>query len=589
MDLTNTSASKSKSAAPDLGQVLVQAKLLTAQQLQEARSAAGSSLAATLVEKGFVKEEALVSAAANTFFLPEASAADLEPAADVAGLVPQDLVKRSLCLPLRKEGDLLMMATADPTDESAVSAIARASGLSIKLLLAGPTAIAEATQRAYGGTGRTGAAKMEIPGPPVAELDEKLQHAAQELQADASEDAGDQLKKLELNDLDPPIVRFVNGLLLKALKMRASDIHIEALEKDIRTRFRIDGKLIDVLHLPKELKSNLISRIKIMGGMDIAERRAPQDGSIKMALTEQDSIDFRVSSLPNIYGEKIVLRVLGNAELRDSVDALGFEGQALEWVRESIANPFGMILVTGPTGTGKTTTLYTILSQLNDDVTNIVTAEDPVEYRLPGITQVNVKPLAGLTFDAALRSFLRQDPDIILVGEMRDYETAAIAVKAALTGHLVLSTIHTNDAPSTVVRLVDMGIEPYLVASAVKLVISQRLLRRICDSCKKDVDMEALEHSDLDEATRSSVEALYRGDGCGQCNGTGFQGRVPVYEVMPVKSKEMRRAITEGGTEVQVAQIAKREGVMSLAECAIDRVNQGDTTIEEASSVIAVE
>jgi type IV pilus assembly protein PilB len=384
-------------------------------------------------------------------------------------------------------------------------------------------------------------------------------------------------------------VRFVNALLLKALKMRASDIHFEVLENDIRTRFRIDGKLTDVLHVPKELKTTLASRIKIMANMDIAERRAPQDGGIKLALGESGTIDFRVSSLPNIYGEKVVLRVLGNAELRDGVDDLGFEDQALEWVREAIANPFGMILVTGPTGSGKTTTLYTILNQLNKDDVNIVTAEDPVEYRLPGITQVNVNPLAGLTFDSSLRSFLRQDPDIILVGEMRDYETAAIAVKAALTGHLVLSTVHTNDAASTVVRLVDMGIEPYLVSSAVKLVISQRLLRRICEHCRTELDMNALDNTDLNEATRASVETLFHGEGCDECGGTGYKGRVPVHEVMSVKTPEMRRAITEGGTEVQVAQIAKREGMVSLSESAIEKVNNGITTIEEAASVIAVE
>ncbi|HMS18065.1 MAG TPA: GspE/PulE family protein, partial [Planctomycetota bacterium] len=313
------------------------------------------------------------------------------------------------------------------------------------------------------------------------------------------------------------------------------------------------------------------------------------DGGIKFALGEGQCIDFRVSSLPNIYGEKMVLRVLGNSELRGSVDDLGFEGRALERVREAVANPYGMILVTGPTGSGKTTTLYTILNQLNDPDTNIVTAEDPVEYRLPGITQVNVRHASGLTFDAAMRSFLRQDPDTILVGEMRDYETAAIAVKAALTGHLVLSTLHTNDAPSTIVRLVDMGIEPYLVASAVKLVVAQRLVRKICDNCRVDVDLSALEKSDLPESTLASVEYLAKGTGCDVCNGIGYKGRQPVFEVLSVKSAEMKRAITEGGTEVQVAQIAKREGMMSLADSAIDMVNRGITSLEEAASIIMAE
>jgi type IV pilus assembly protein PilB len=384
-------------------------------------------------------------------------------------------------------------------------------------------------------------------------------------------------------------VRLVNGILLKALKMGASDLHIETMEEELRIRYRIDGKLMDVMRIPGELKNVVASRLKIMANMDIAERRVPQDGGIKVALAERDTMDFRSSSLPNIYGEKLVLRVLGNNELRGSIDELGFEGLALEWVREAVANPYGMILVTGPTGSGKTTTLYTILNQLNNIDVNIVTAEDPVEYRLKGITQVSMRPSAGLTFDAAMKSFLRQDPDIILVGEMRDYETSAIAVKAALTGHLVLSTVHTNDAPSTVVRLVDMGIEPYLVASAVKLVISQRLLRRICSHCKVDVDLAELEKTDLDQTTLSMVENLYKGEGCENCNNTGYKGRVPVHEVLTVKTKEMKRAITEGGTEVQVAQIAKREGMVTLAECAIEKVNTGITTIDEAISVIAAE
>jgi type IV pilus assembly protein PilB len=371
--------------------------------------------------------------------------------------------------------------------------------------------------------------------------------------------------------------------------MGVSDIHIETLEEEMRVRYRIDGKLIEIMRLPADMKNTLTSRLKIMAGMDISERRVPQDGGIKMALGENETIDFRTSSLPNIYGEKMVLRILGNTQLMGSIDELGFKGQAYEWVCEAVANPYGMIVVTGPTGSGKTTTLYTILGQLNTDDINIVTAEDPVEYRLRGITQVNVRPSMGLTFEMAMRAFLRQDPDVILVGEMRDYETASIAVKAALTGHLVLSTVHTNDAASTIVRLVDMGIEPFLVASAVKLVIAQRLLRRICSNCKVSVDLAELEKTDLDQTTLSSVEALFQGEGCVNCNGTGYAGRVPVHEVLAVKSKELKRAITEGGTEVQVAQIAKRDGMVGLADNAIQLVNTGVTSIEEAVSVIAAE
>ena len=422
--------------------------------------------------------------------------------------------------------------------------------------------------------------------PSPRELDQALKHAVQEAQPDDVDDAIENLTKLEVRDLDPPVVRVINGLLIKALQMGASDLHIEPLENALRVRFRVDGCLEEIIRLPNEMKSSVSSCLKIMSSMDIAEKRVPQDGGIKLALDGGESIDFRVSSLPNLYGEKLVLRVLGTSDLRESVDDLGFDGRNLEQVREAVANPYGMILVTGPTGSGKTTTLYTILNQLNLPGVNIVTAEDPVEYRLDGITQVNVRPTSGLTFDAALRSFLRQDPDIILVGEMRDYETAAIATKAALTGHLVLSTLHTNDAPSTVVRLVDMGIEPYLVASAVKLVVAQRLLRRVCAQCKQDVPLTELEKSDLDQTTLASIEYLAKGVGCDACNGIGYKGRVPVFEVLSVNSPDMKRAITEGGTEVQVGQIARREGMQSLGDCAIELVNQGVTSLDEAARII---
>ncbi len=574
---------------PDLGEALVTSGVLTTTQLREAKSVAGDSLALTIVEKGFIKEAVFVSAVANAFGLLKASEDDLKPSADVLELVSAEIAARNHCLPVRKQGSSIFIAIADPSDDRVVSEVAQASGLAVKLLVGGPVAIAAALRRAYGG-GSAEAGKLEIPGPELPELNEILKNSIQEIYSgDDEEEDLRGLPKLEINPLDPPIVKLVNALLLKALRMGASDLHIETLEEQMRVRFRIDGKLVDVLRIPGDLKSSVSSRLKIMANMDIAERRVPQDGGIKVALSDSGSMDFRASSLPNIYGEKLVLRVLGTNELRGSVDDLGFEGIALEWVHEAIANPYGMILVTGPTGSGKTTTLYTIMNQLNDDDTNIVTAEDPVEYRLPGITQVNVRPTAGLTFEAAMRSFLRQDPDIILVGEMRDYETAAIAVKAALTGHLVLSTVHTNDAPSTVVRLVDMGIEPYLVASAVKLVISQRLVRRICTECKKSVDLSELEKTNLDQATLASVEALYRGEGCDHCHGTGYKGRVPVHEVMAVKTRDMKRAITEGGTEVQVAQIAKREGMMTLSDCAVDKVNRGITSIEEAVSIIAAE
>ena len=583
---------------PDIGQALLDAQVLTPEQLQQA-AGGGGPLVPALVRQNLVEEQRLVQVLCSAFGLEEARIESIEPDPEATKLVPQNTARSLGMIPLKKEGAMLHAATFDPSNDRAVDRLARSTGLSVKLFVVGPKAFEEALPRFYGGGGggsrrASRNSRKKAPhesGPSLRELDQNLKFALQEVD-DADPETPEELigaTRLEVNDLDPPVVRLVNALLLKALKMRASDIHVETMEEDLRVRFRIDGALVEILRASGEIKSALASRIKIMSEMDIAEKRIPQDGAIKVALGDNNFVDFRVNTLPNIYGEKIVMRILGTSELRDNVDELGFDARSLELVREAIINPYGMVLVTGPTGSGKTTTLYTILNQLNEVGVNLVTAEDPVEYRLDGVTQVNVRPNVGLTFDAALRSFLRQDPDIILVGEMRDYETSAIAVKAALTGHLVLSTLHTNDAPSTVVRLVDMGIEPYLVASAVKLVIAQRLLRRICTECKTDVDLSELERTDLDQATLASVEYLARGTGCEACNNLGYRGRVPVFEVMAVKTKDMRRAITEGGTEVQVAQIARREGMQSLAEGAIELVNQGITSLEEAMSVIVAD
>ncbi len=572
----------------DIGQILVEERVLTEDQLKQAKAGGGESLTSTIVDKKFVSEPDLVAALVRRFGLEQGRVEGVDVAPDLLKLVPESLAKQTQSLPLKKEGNTLVVATCDPANERSMDRLARATNLQIKFVVAGPKALEKARTTLYGGKKKASPADS---GPSIREIDQAMKNAVQEMAPDDGTEVEDSrsLAKLEVRDLDAPVMRIVNGLLLRALKMKASDLHIEPMEEEMRVRFRIDGSMIEVMRMPKEMKGAISSCFKIMSSMDIAEKRVPQDGGIKLALDEKNSIDFRVSSLPTIYGEKLVLRVLGTSDLRDSVDDLGFEGRALELVREAIANPYGMILVTGPTGSGKTTTLYTILNQLNKADVNIVTAEDPVEYTLPGITQVNVRHATGLTFDAALRSFLRQDPDIILVGEMRDFETAAIAVKAALTGHLVLSTLHTNDAPSTVVRLVDMGIEPYLVSSAVKLVVAQRLIRRICQNCKEDVDLSELEKSDLDQTTIASVEYLARGKGCDTCNGVGYKGRVPVFEVLSVKSKEMKRAITEGGTEVQVAQIAKREGMQTLTDTAIELVNKGITSLEEAGSIIMAE
>ncbi len=371
--------------------------------------------------------------------------------------------------------------------------------------------------------------------------------------------------------------------------MRATDIHIEPFKDKIQVRFRIDGVLPNIKSLPKSAAQGIISRIKIMSGMDISERRIPQDAGFQAQIYKDTMVDFRVSSLPGIHGEKIVLRSLGQAEVRSHVSELGFPSHSLRIVNESLKSPYGMILVTGPTGSGKTTTLYTILQQLNREEVNILTTEDPVEYHLNGVNQINVRPAIGFTFSVALRAFLRQDPDIIFVGEMRDYETAAIAVRAALTGHLLLSTIHTNNCASTVSRLVEMGVEPYLIAYALRLIISQRLVRRICENCKEELPLREAERLDLDESTLADIEHLYRGKGCGQCNGIGYFGRAPVFEVMPIRTDEMRGIITEAGTEDQVMRVARSEGFKLLKEEAIAMVNEGVTTLDEALRIIMME
>ncbi|MEE9151427.1 MAG: GspE/PulE family protein, partial [Thermoplasmata archaeon] len=395
--------------------------------------------------------------------------------------------------------------------------------------------------------------------------------------------------QLEISSERSHIIKLVNSILLKAVKMRATDIHIEPFKDEIRARFRIDGALSNIKSLPKSALHGITSRIKIMSGMDIAERRIPQDGGFRAQFNEDMMIDFRVSTLPGINGEKMVLRIIGQAELRSNVSEIGFRSDNLRIVNEALKSPYGMILVTGPTGSGKTTTLYTILQQLNTQEVNILTAEDPVEYHLNGITQINVRPAIGFNFGMALRAFLRQDPDIIFIGEMRDYETGAIAVRAALTGHLLLSTIHTNNCASTVSRLVEMGIEPYLIASALRLVISQRLVRRICEDCKEELPLKEAERLDLDESTLADVEHLYRGKGCGQCNGIGYFGRAPVFEVMPIRTDEMRGVITEAGTEDQVMRVARSEGFKLLKEEAIAMVNEGVTTLDEALRIIIME
>ena len=602
-----------------LGDMLLKEGLASAEQLQQALSTQkrdGGPLGHILVQRGVLTEQQLVTVLCRQTGFAKFEQDPGQVDAALAKILTMEVAAKFACAPLVLTGNLLSVGLMDADNDRVVDSLAQLTGKTIKTLIASPQAIQAIWQRLYGRTdllkaapgaqglasGRMKSASASASATPaVAPARPSDPHARHDLSAadaakvvdeaaaqvpDEIRTAREDIPELVISDDDAPVIQMVNGLLMEALKRRASDIHIEPYAECLRARFRVDGELQTVHDLPANVSAGMVSRLKVLASMDIAEKRFPQDGRIKLAMPGKGNIDFRVSTLPGIHGEKVVMRVLGTGQLRNSVDDLGFRGKAQQYVKEALRNSFGMILVTGPTGSGKTTTLYTMLKELSEPSVNIVTAEDPVEYNLPNITQVSVKPQIGFTFDVALRSFLRQDPDIILVGEMRDFETAAIAVKAALTGHLVFSTVHTNDAPSTVVRLIDMGIEPYLVASAVNLVLAQRLIRRICEGCKEETEISAEEQENLHESTLSGLEKTYRGTGCDKCGKTGYHGRVPVYEVMPIKSKEIKRVITEGGTEVMVAQVARREGLRSLKDEAMTLVNEGVTSLQEALQII---
>ncbi len=596
-----------------LGDMLVSEGLLTKEQVAEAlkdQKSTGKFLGDIIVQKKLLSEDQLVDVLSRQTGSPSINLGTVAFNQNLALRIPVDLAKKHRCVPVKENGKVLHVAMVNPQDDAALDALSFKSGMTIKTFVSGAQAIEKAWGKLYG-NGTAGAApakgkaapaaagkkeekkegqKGPVELPDVKTLDSMLQETVEQVVEEDTKKDDDEGEILDMGNLsEAPVVRMVNSLLVKAIQMRASDIHIEPQEKIVRVRFRIDGALNPVADVPKHAQPALISRIKIMSNMDIAEKRIPQDGRIKLRLSETQSIEFRVNSLPSVHGEKIVIRLLGQGQLSSNIETLGFAGRNLEQMRDALRNPYGMILVTGPTGSGKTTTLYTVLTELNKPDVNIVTAEDPVEYNLPGITQVNVRGGIGFTFDVALRAFLRQDPDIILVGEIRDFETAQIATKAALTGHLVLSTLHTNDCPSTVVRLVDMGIEPYLVSSAVKVVVAQRLVRRLCPDCKEEISMDQAEMQDVDKTVAAALEHSFKGKGCGACNNIGYKGRAPVYEVMAVKSKELRRTITEGGTEIQVAQVARREGMVTLRDDVIRLVNEGVTSLEEGMKILAAD
>jgi type IV pilus assembly protein PilB len=554
-----------------LGDLFVKEGLITEQQLKEALAEAkisGLRIGYALVHLGFVAEEELTRMLAKQYRVPAVDLDKVTVDPKILKLVPSNVARKHLVLPLRRVGRMLTVAMTNPTDFSAIDDLKFITKLEIEPVIVGEYTLCKHLDNYFG---------MSAEEVQIAELLEDLGDLDVEVIEEHEED---DYSALAAEVESAPVVKFINGLLTDAVNKGVSDIHIEPYEKEVRVRYRIDGSLQEVMKPSMKMKAALISRIKILADLNIAERRVPQDGRIKLKLRSK-VVDFRVSTLPVIFGEKIVLRILDKGNLTFDLTKFGFEQKALDDFMWAIQRPYGMVLVTGPTGSGKTTTLYSALSKINTVETNIMTAEDPVEYNIHGINQVLVRNEIGMTFAAALRAFLRQDPNIIMVGEVRDLETGGIAIKAALTGHLVMSTLHTNDTPSTITRLIDMGLEPFNVASALNLVSAQRLGRRICPKCKVEATYpeEYLRSAkvDLDWAHATT---LYKGEGCDQCGGSGYKGRCGFYEVM-IMSTPLRKAIMDEMSTDGLRDLARSEGMLTLREDGLKKVERGMTTLEE--------
>ncbi|HLW82270.1 MAG TPA: type IV-A pilus assembly ATPase PilB [Candidatus Acidoferrales bacterium] len=560
-----------------LGEILVRDSLISAEQLKQAlehQKREGGRLGTCLVKLGLVSDEDITAVLSRQYGVPSINLKFYEVDPSVIKLIPQETAVRYQIVPLSRVGSTLTIAMTDPTNVFAMDDIKFMTGFNVEPVVASETAISEAIGKFYGAVES------------VEELDKVMKDLAGE---DAAleltqEEADMDLASLERAAEEAPIIKLVNLILTDAVKRGASDIHVEPYEKEYRVRFRIDGVMQSVMTPPLKLKDAITSRVKIMAKLDISEKRLPQDGRIMIKYIKdgrKKELDFRVSTVPTLFGEKVVMRLLDKENLRLDMTKLGFEQESLDKFTKAILRPYGMVLVTGPTGSGKTNTLYSSVARLNTPDTNIMTAEDPVEFQLPGINQVQMKEQIGLNFASALRAFLRQDPNIILVGEIRDFETAEIAVKAALTGHLVLSTLHTNDAPSTISRLMNMGIEPFLVATSVNLIAAQRLVRRICSQCKEPMNLTPQALIDAgytpEEAKTTTV---YHGRGCGTCNNTGYKGRVALYEVMDV-TDELKELILVGASALELRKKALELGMITLRRSGLIKIAAGMTTLEE--------
>ena len=594
--LKSTIKDQSGAGKTRIGEILSKEGQITSLNLKEAldqQRKTGERLSSILLSKGYIDPETIVNVLGRLYNYDVIRYSDIKPDKNLFSILPYETAKNYMAFPVRLENDELVVAMTEPTDTTAVEELQKQCGKNIRVSVATENDIIQAYRDYYKISDEEYRQFInfeeeteEEPVTSVEDFGSLVSEAAEEMEVQAADvDDG----KDDFMASDAPIIKLVNGILTKALNDGVSDIHIEPYEKSFQVRYRLDGSMYKAMNLPTTIKNAVISRIKILAELDIAERRVPQDGRIKMKFGKKKAVDFRVSTLPTLFGESVVMRILDQSALNIDLAKLGFESKTFESLKRCISLPYGLVLVTGPTGSGKTTTLYSVLNRLNQDDTKILTAEDPVEFNFKGINQVPVKEEVGMTFAAALRSFLRQDPDIIMVGEIRDQDTAEIAIKAAMTGHLVFSTLHTNDCPSTIGRLVDIGIPPYMVASSVTMVLSQRLGRRLCPECKEVVtghDPGELEMQGFSKEEIPNLE-IYGPKGCSNCNGTGYKGRVGFYELMEV-TDEVSKAINASVPEDQLRKLAIQEGMTTLRDAALEKVRMGITSLEEVKKKTTV-
>ncbi len=558
-----------------LGEILVKNNLITKEQLaasllEQQTAGAGVRLGSILIKNGLLSESELTTFLSRQYGVPSINLADFEADVAILKLIPHDIAKKYQIIPVNRMGSTLVIAMGDPSNIFIPDDIRFITGYNIQIVVASESAIKSAIEKYYNQLASLADAMGDL---------DLVEFEVVEEESDPD------LSTLKRATEEAPVVKLVNLILLDAIRKKASDIHIEPYEKLFRIRYRIDGMLYEVMKPPIKMKNAITSRIKIMAELDIAERRLPQDGRIKIKLVGVPVMDFRVSVLPTLFGEKIVLRLLDQSSLQLDMTKLGYEADSLKIFKREIHKPFGMVLVTGPTGSGKTVSLYSALADLNKVTENISTAEDPVEFNFPGINQVQMHEGIGLNFTTALRAFLRQDPDIIMIGEIRDFETAEIGIKAALTGHLVLSTLHTNDAPSTINRLLNMGVEPYLVSSAVNLITAQRLARRVCMECREPEEISVRALMDAGVTPEEAVGFVcYKGKGCPLCNGTGYKGRVGFYQVMPML-EEIRELVLAGANTSEIKRESMRLGVRTMRQSGLTKLKEGITSFEEVLRV----